>query len=259
LNKISLNFKKRLYNCLENDDRSLIERENLINLLCLFYTMSDPPDRYGLFSKYRDYKNLFFEACESDHGDLIEDTFLNLYCHLHVHDAPYTKEERRRLDETLGYWCHSGGISPIIKAGSYLSKDSISADYGAGNGLQGLLIQKLFPHRKTIQIEISSKMVEVGKDLQKWLEIEPERVDWIVGDIHDYSPQNIDFIYLYRPVKPEGKGIAFYENFASELNSTNKKVIIFSIADCLKPFLSSNFYSFYNDGHLTCYVRNIYN
>jgi len=156
------------------------------------------------------------------------------------------------MDELGGYWCHAGGLSPILKAGEYIGPDTVSADFGAGNGIQGLLLQKLFPHARTIQIEISSRMVAWGKELQKWLGIDPGKVEWVVGDVLEYSPRGIDFIYLYRPVRPEGKGRQFYENFAAELSASSEPVVIFSIADCLASFVSDNLEVFYSDGHLTC-------
>ena len=160
------------------------------------------------------------------------------------------------MDQTGGYWCHAGGLSPILKAGAHIRNHTVSADFGAGNGLQGLLFQKLFPHRQTVQIEISSRMVETGRALQEWLAIPSERVRWIVGDVNDYFSDELSFIYLYRPVKPEGYGIDFYRNFTAKLvASTQKNLVIFSIADCLRQFLPRQFEVFYTDGHLTCFRR----
>ena len=192
---------------------------------------------------------------QSAQPDPVEEAFLNLYCHLHGHEAPYSASERRRMDELGGYWCHAGGLSPILKAGQFIGPDTVSADFGAGNGLQGLLLQKLYPHARTIQIEISSRMVAWGIDLQEWLGIEPGRVEWVVGDVLEYCPRGIDFIYLYRPVRPEGKGRPFYENFAAELAATTEPVIIFSVADCLASFVADTCEVFYSDGHLTCFRR----
>jgi hypothetical protein len=95
-------------------------------------------------------------------------------------------------------------------------------------------------------------MVEAGRGLQEWLGIPDERVEWVTGDVMDASPAGMDFIYLYRPVRPEGRGRAFYERFAAGLE-TSGPVVIFSIADCLRAFLPERFEVFYTDGHLTCY------
>ena len=49
------------------------------------------------------------------------------------------------------------------------------------------------------------------------------------------------------------RGEAFYENFSEMLDWGEQPIVIFSIADCLKPFLSRRFNVFYDDGHLTCF------
>ncbi len=187
--------------------------------------------------------------------DPIEEAFLELYCHLHMYEAPYTADERRRVDETGGYWCHAGGLSPVLKASRWIGPGTVTADFGAGNGLQGLLLQKLYPHARTVQIEISSRMTAIGRSLQEWLGIERDRVEWIVDDVCNVSPDGLDFIYLYRPVRPDGEGRKFYERFAAGLARSTEPVVIFSIADCLGPFLPAAFERFYTDGHLTCYRR----
>ena len=127
------------------------------------------------------------------------------------------------------------------------------ADFGAGNGLQCLLMQKLYPHRKTIQIEISSQAIVAGQQLQGWLGIEKERVEWRAMDVLDASTSGMNFIYLYRPVRPDGPGRGFYERFAGDLEASPQEVVIFSIADCLRGFLTERFQVFYSDGQLTCY------
>jgi hypothetical protein len=96
-------------------------------------------------------------------------------------------------------------------------------------------------------------MVEAGRALQEWLEIPAKRVEWIVGDVLYESPAGIDFIYLYRPVRPTGAGRAFYERMAEEAGIGVENVTIFSIADCLRDFLPPEFEVFYTDGHLTCF------
>jgi hypothetical protein len=194
------------------------------------------------------------DAISGSDSDALEESFLDLYCLVHGHDAPYTKNERLRVNKTGGYWCHAGGLSPILKAGPFITPSTVFGDYGAGNGLQGLLVQKLWPHKKTVQIEISSEMVRAGKSLQSWLGIPEERVEWIVGDVADTSPEEMDFIYMYRPVRPVGLGDEFYKKFARDLEaSTRSPIIIFSIADCLRQYLPPSFEVFYTDGHLTCF------
>ena len=231
------------------------ERERLIRLICLFAELPDPPDPFGLYSRYSELKDRFLRFLEEADGEAFEEAFLLLYAHIHGYEVPYTPDERNRVVETGGYLSHVGGLSPILKAAPFIGPDTVSGDFGAGNGLQGLLIQELTPHAKTVQIEISSRMVEAGKLLQEWLGIPEERVDWVVGDVSDVSPTGMDFIYLYRPLRPTGPGEQFYRGFAAQIGASQKPVVIFSIADCLRPYLSSDFEIFYADGHLTCFRR----
>jgi len=221
----------------------------------LLATLPQPPDPGGHFPRYPELKERFLASLVHGDSDLIEESFLDLYAHLHMHEAPYTTAERQLVDESGGYWCHAGGLSPILKAGNWINPGSVSIDLGAGNGLQGLLFQKLYPHARTVQVEISSRMVEIGKGLQHWLEIPDDRVEWLVSDVRDASVAGVDFLYLYSPVRPEGPGRLFYERLAHDLEASDRDVVIFSIADCLRDFLSNRFESFYSDGHLRCFRR----
>jgi hypothetical protein len=78
-------------------------------------------------------------------------------------------------------------------------------------------------------------------------------VAWRVADVLDEPATGYDFIYLYRPVRPDGPGHEFYTRFASEVESESSPPVIFSIADCLRDFLSDRYEVFYGDGHLTCF------
>jgi hypothetical protein len=230
------------------------ERPHLARLMTLFAVLPNPPDPNGDFPDYERYKGQFLACVEGDDPEALEEAFLTLYAHIHMYEARYTPEEREQMDLAGGYWAHAGGLSPILKASHWISPASVAADLGAGNGLQGLLFQHLYPHQLTIQYEISSEMVEIGRRLQEWLGIPDVRVEWIVGDVCDQVFEDIDFYYLYRPVRPETeRGEAFYENLAEMLDWGERPVVIFSIADCLKQFLSRRFKVFYNDGHLTCF------
>jgi hypothetical protein len=244
------------------------ELQQMVRLVQLLAHSPPPPDPGNHFPRFAALQVALRRAMAGDDADVVEEAFFALYAHLHMHESPYTTEERARLDETGGYWSHAGGISPLIKATPHIRSDTISADYGAGNGLQGLLLQKLYPHRKTIQIEISSQAVAIGRRLQRWLgvaeqcvewivgdvlDFPPLDVEWIVGDVLDFPPLDVDFIYLYRPVRPVGEGIRFYEMLARTVSQSSKEVTIFSIADCLRDFLPPDFDRFYYDGHLSCF------
>jgi len=245
----------RLLAHLTGDGRPPEERARLVDLMLLFDALPPPPDPAGLYPGYEGLLEAFRATTESGDGEALEEAFLALYCHVHLHEAPYTPAERRRMDETGGYWCHAGGLSPILKAAPFVRADTVLGDFGAGNGLQALLMQKLYPHRKTVQIEISSRSVEAGRALEEWLGIAPGRVEWVVGDVLDATPAGMDFIYIYRPVRPTGPGRSFYERFAADLAGDDREVVIFSIADCLHEFLPPEFEVEYADGHLTCYRR----
>lgn len=242
-------------NLLDQDERTPGEQEGLVRLMGLFASLPPPPDPYGLYPRYEELRERFLLAIEGPDGQLLEENFLALYSHVHGYDVPYTPVERARVEETGGYLCHIGGLSPILKAGPFIGPYTVSGDFGAGNGLQGLLMQFLCPHRKTVQVEISSRMVKAGRALQAWMGIPEERVEWIVEDVSRVSPASMDFVYLYRPVRPTGEGERFYASLAAELEEASSAVVIFSIADCLKSFLSDRFEIFYDDGHLTCFRR----
>jgi hypothetical protein len=231
------------------------EGERLTRLVRLFAELPEPPDPFDLYPRYAERKERLLASIEGPDAEALEEAFLLLYAHVHGYEVPYTPDERSRVAETGGYLSHVGGLSPILKAGPFIGPDTVSGDFGAGNGLQGLLIQKLTPHAKTIQIEISSRMVEAGRLLQGWLGVPEERVDWIVGDVSETSPTGMDFVYLYRPVRPTGAGETFYRSFAAQLGGSPKPVVVFSIADCLRPHLPADFEVFYCDGHLTCFRR----
>ena len=144
-------------------------------------------------------------------------------------------------------------MSPILKASRWIDGSTVSADFGAGNGLQGILLQLLYPHARTVQIEISTRAAEIGDELRRWFGVPTDRIEWIVDDVFNVPASGYDFIYLYRPVRPEGPGREFYLRFAREVEAEVHPPIIFSIADCLRDFLSDRYEVFYGDGHLTCF------
>jgi len=199
-------------------------------------------------------KNLSSALRENDPSSL-ESNLLNLYTQLHGAGSVYSPYERKLLAERKGYSCYPGGLSPLIKAVQFVKPESIVADLGAGNGLQGLLLQCLSPHRKTIQIEISSEMIRIGRIFQQALGISDDRIEWIHDDIINVSIKTADFIYIYLPAKPLEGGKEVYEAIANKLRMMNRPLVVFSVADCLAKFLNGQFSIFYTDGHLTCFVK----
>ncbi len=245
--------RPRLHRLLADDGRTAAERERLLDLIGLALDLPAPPDPDGDLPRAVPLREALRAALRGDDGDRIEEAFLEWYAHVHMHEAPYTPAERARMDHAGGYWNHAGGLGPLLRAAPHIRPETVSVDFGAGNGLQGLLLQWLYPHARTVQIEISSRAVAIGRRLQGWLGIPAERVEWIAGDVLDHSPLGYDFVYLYRPVRPAGAGRPFYERFAADLERSDREVVIFSIADCLRDFLSPRFEVFYGDGQLTCF------
>ncbi len=188
-------------------------------------------------------------------GSSSEPAMIELYLTLHGAGSAYSPSEREILNRRQGYSCISGGLFPLVKAGPYVKMESIVADLGAGNGLQGLLLQHLYPHRKTLQIELSSGMIRMGRLFQNALGIEEDRVTWINRDIADAALESVDFVYVYRPARPSDSGRDLYGTIASKLSAVRKPLVVFSVADCLSEFLDERFSIFYSDGHLTCFSK----
>jgi hypothetical protein len=229
------------------------EAERLAQLIQFLIELPDPSGPLAAFPRWSRLRDAIGEAMEAGDADGVEESFLELYAHLHMNEASYSPDERQRMDDVGGYWNHAGGLSPILKAARWIEQGTVSADFGSGNGLQGLLLQHLYPHAVTVQIEIAGRMAEIGEGLREWLGIPAERVRWEVKDVMDVSAAGFDFIYLYRPVRPVGRGRDFYTRFAHEVQSEAQPPVIFSIADCLRQFLDERYSIFYSDGHLTCF------
>lgn len=231
------------------------ERRRWALLAGTLASIGPPPtvdEEFPLFARFQEELRV---AMDYDHGEALVDSFLNLYAHLHGHGSEYAQSERRVVDDSGGYWGHAGGVSPILKAPHWLRPNSVSIDLGAGNGLQGLLMQWLVPHRLTIQVEISARAIATGRRLQSWLGIDAERIDWRHQDVRDAVPlvERCDLIYLYRPVRPNGPGWSFYEELSDWLKHRSHAVTVLSIADALRPFLRGGFEILHDDGHLTVF------
>jgi len=229
------------------------DRKHLVTLLELFrllakknYFIDSYPEFPSLFSDINRFR-------DNNDFEILEEQLTRIYCYIHEKDVRYSESELKELKRMDGYWCYAGGLAPLLRAGDYIADQTRVADYGAGNGLQGLLLQYLYRHRKTVQIELSSYMIEKGRELQRMMEIPKSRVEWIRKNIMEVSPADFDFIYIYRPVRPDGEGRAFYERFAKRLEAVDHPVTLFSVADCLKSFLGESFRTFYDDGHLRCF------
>jgi len=197
----------------------------------------------------------FTDTMEKDDPSSLEYALLGLYIRLHSAGAEYTPSEKERLVKRKGYSCLPGGLSPLIMAERFIRPESIVADLGAGNGLQGLLLQRLYPHQRTLQVELSSEMIRIGRIFQQVLGISSDRVEWIHEDMINVSIEDADFVYIYRPAKPLDSGKDLYQTIARKLAAVYKPLVVFSVADCLSQFLDEKFSVIYTDGHLTCFAK----
>lgn len=201
------------------------------------------------------YMTSFLKA--RDKGDIHSQEYalLQLYSKLHSAGSIYSPSEIELFRKRNAYSCHPSGLLPLIMAQHFINPNTISADLGAGNGLQGLLLQCLYPHQRTLQIEFSSELIRVGKIYQKVLGVSDERIKWIHDDIVNVSLEGVDFIYMYLPAKPFDGGLEVYNAIVNKLCTRDKPFVIFSIYDCLGKFLNNQFSIFYSDGYLTCFVK----
>jgi len=219
----------------------------------LFDRLAALPGIDDVVPSYRAFHRELVEVRESGDADRIETALARLYCVIHGSGGAYGQQERTEFERLGGYWCHAGGLEPLHLGAPFITPATRFADYGAGNGLQGLLFQHLFPHRLTTLVEIGGPMVEQGRRLQALLGIPAERVEWVHASVLDVPPRRFDVIYLYRPLRPEGAGRAFYEMFAREVGSAGHPVTIVSVADCLREFLPPIFRVVHDDGQVVIY------
>ena len=114
-------------------------------------------------------------------------------------------------------------------------------------------MQVLCPHRQTLLVEISENLVETGRRYQQALGISNERILWKNGDIADTDLREVDLVYLYRPVRPQGDGKLLYKIIAEKLAESSRFVIIVSMADCMGRFLDESFKNIYSNKFVEIY------
>jgi SAM-dependent methyltransferase len=203
------------------------------------------------------YEDEYLRAREGGTAEEREAALAELYSYLHRAGSGYTPPERELLDSKMGITCQPGGIIPLIMAEPFIGPETAVADLGAGNGLQGLLLQRLAPHRRTMQIELSSGMVEAGRVFQEALDIPEDRVEWFNSDIMEAPFERADFIYIYRPARPTAGGNALYRAVAERLASSKRPGVVMSVADCLGRFLEEGFPVFYEGDGITVFARRL--
>jgi len=227
----------------------------LSRLGSLFDELAARPAIDGIVPSFTRFHRELLVARAGGSEDDVETALGRLYCVVHGSGGAYASEEREEFERLGGYWCHAGGLEPLHLAAPHLGPATRLADYGAGNGLQGLLLQHLYPHRLTTLIELGGPMIDQGRRLQSLLGIPGDRVRWVHSSIMDVSPREFDVIYLYRPVRPEGAGRAFYEMFSREVALADHPVTIISVADCLKDFLPAAFSLLHDDGQVLIFAN----
>lgn len=192
-------------------------------------------------------------ACLHQDQEEREFALMELYRSLHGGGWHYEDAEEGLLAARKGHRNLPGGLLPLLLARHLMERGTVTADLGAGNGLQGLLMQMLCPHQKTVQVELSASLISVGKHYQKVLEIPEERVDWQHGDIGACSLDTVDLVYLYRPVRPAGDGLKLYATIGAAIAKRKRGTRIISVADCLGRFLDPRFLVLYENEFLTIY------
>ncbi len=221
----------------------------------LFDELAARPGIDGVVPSFTSFHRELAAARAGGDEDAVETALARLYCVVHGSGGAYEAAERQEFERWGGYWCHAGGLEPLHIAAPFIAPETRLADYGAGNGLQGLLLQQLFPHRLTTLIELGGPMIVQGRRLQALLGLPEERVRWVHASILEVPPREFDVIYLYRPVRPEGAGRAFYEMFAREAALVAHPLTIVSVADCLKDFLPASFRLLHDDGQVAVFAN----
>jgi len=188
-----------------------------------------------------------------------ESPLLEIYLRLHALGWSYSHDEETALAKARGNTNIPGGLAPLVLAGEFIQPGTILADLGAGNGLQGLLMQYLYPHQRTILIELSSSMIETGKRFQKILGIPDEKVLWMREDIKKSDFSEVDLVYLYRPARPHGEGNALYQYIADQLYRIPKPVVVISVADCFGRFLDAAFTVVFESEHISVFQKYLSN
>ncbi len=186
-------------------------------------------------------------------AEALEVALSRCYCIVHGSGGAYSADERLEFDRLGGYWCHAGGFEPLVLAGPLIGPQTRLADFGAGNGFQGMLLQLLHPHRSTTLVELGGPMIEQGRRLERLLGLDDGRIRWVHASVTEVSPAAFDVVYLYRPVRPVGAGRAFYESFSGEAAAAGHPLSIVSVADCLKHFLPLEFRVLHDDGQVTVF------
>jgi hypothetical protein len=116
-------------------------------------------------------------------------------------------------------------------------------------------MQYLWPHRKTLQVELSSGLIRMGREFQRSLGVPDDRVEWMQRDIVEVPIQGADLVYLYRPARPYAEGNTLYRAIAAMLSKARRPLAVISVADCLERFLNRDFSALYRNEHISVFVN----
>ncbi|BCS97278.1 hypothetical protein DSLASN_29100 [Desulfoluna limicola] len=214
-------------------------------------TLAGHPEVQRLAPEVRDWDAHLRSARSDNDVEEQEYALLELYRTLHTAGAGYTPSEKAKLDSQKGLHGLSGGLMPLLMAKELITPETRMADLGAGNGLQGLLLQCLAPHRNTLQVELSDSHLAAGRLFQKVLGIPEKRVTWLHGDLFTSDLSHTTLVYLYRPVRPSEITAPLYKKLADTLSAIDHPIHLISVADCLTPHLETLVTPLYTDGFLT--------
>jgi hypothetical protein len=249
LKETALSIMENVY----NHKKAFIIEESLLGLASDSGTAALAPDAPALGLRLE-------EAARRDNPEEREAALSSLYRVLHAAGSRYSPEEDEVIKKHHGIPKQPGGLTPLLMSLPFIRPDSTVVDLGAGNGLQGLLLQKLKSHARTVQIELSGSMIETGKVLEGGLGTEDGRIVWAHTDIMEADLEGLtggapDLLYMYRPVKPVGEGHRVYERIAGWIDGWPGGCAIMSVADCLGPFLGPGIDKLYEDDYLTVYRK----
>lgn len=249
LQKDALSIMENVY----NHEGAYIIEEALLGLASVNVAAALAPEAPVLAQRLREAA----ARCDFEEREMV---LSSLYRVLHSAGSLYSPEEQEAMRKIHGIPKQPGGITPILLSLPFIRPESTVVDLGAGNGLQGLLMQKLAPHERTVMIEISANMIEAGKVMESGLGLEAGRVVWshadlIEADLEDLAGGAPDLLYMYRPIKPVGEGRGFYKRIAEWIETWPGGSAIMSVADCMGSFLGSGIDKLYEDEFMTVFRK----
>ena len=214
-------------------------------------TLARHPDVQRLAPEAKIWLAQLSDAKTTEDLEEREYALLELYRTLHTAGSGYSHDEKQHLKSQKGLHGLSGGFLPLFMARALITPSTCLADLGAGNGLQGLLLQCLAPHAHTLQVELSQSHLAAGRLYQQVLGIPAQRISWVHGDLFTADLSRTTLVYLYRPVRPSETTLPLYQTLAATLEAVAPPLHIVSVADCLMPHIKSPIPPLYSDGFIT--------